>query len=104
MFKRGEQAYPVSKETPNNVQPTGPELLTAVRVGFIRKGTTFSAWCRIHGINRPNATMAILGGWRGPKGQALVKKIIKAAKIDSSTTLGTAEVEQRRKRLPREAA
>lgn len=79
MFKHSAQAYPVGKEAQSNVHLPGPDLLTAIRIGFISKGTTFNAWCLAHGINRPNATMALLGGWRGPKGQALVKKIIKAA-------------------------
>lgn len=71
------------KEVHSNKRP-GPELLTAVRIGFIQQGATFSAWCRTHNINRPNATMALLGGWRGPKAQTLIKKIVKAAKIEPS--------------------
>jgi len=80
MFKHDAQAYPVSKAHQSDATPQpGPELLTSVRVGFIRQGTTFSAWCRARSINRGNATMALLGGWRGPKGQVLVRKIVKAA-------------------------
>lgn len=58
-----------------------PEPLTSVRVGFVLRGTTFSAWCRANGVNPSNARMALRGGWRGPKAQKLVKRIKKAAGV-----------------------
>lgn len=59
----------------------GPELLKAVRVGFVLKGTSFSAWCGEKGINRRNAAVALLGGWRGPRGRAIARRVAKAAGV-----------------------
>lgn len=59
----------------------GPELVKAVRIGFIRQGTTLNAWCEARQINRGNATIALLGGWRGKKGKAIVRRIAKAAGV-----------------------
>lgn len=59
----------------------GPELLKAVRIGFIRQGTTMNAWCGARRINRGNATIALLGGWRGPKGRAIARRVAKAAGV-----------------------
>jgi len=58
------------------------ELLQEVRAGFVRQGTTLSAWCKTHGVKRQNATTAILGGWGGPKAQQLIKQIVNAAGLD----------------------
>jgi hypothetical protein len=68
----------MSEQRAKEFQP-GPDLLTAVRAGFIYQGTNFSAWCRRNGVNRRNAAMALLGGWRGPKGKTLARRIANAA-------------------------
>lgn len=59
----------------------GPDLLNAVKAGFILQNTTFEEWCRNNGINRSNANVALLGGWRGPKAKKLIVKIKKAAGV-----------------------
>lgn len=59
----------------------GPDLLKAIRASFVMQGTTFSAFCEAKGINRRNAAVALLGGWRGPKGRAVARRIAKAAGI-----------------------
>lgn len=62
-----------------DIYSPGQELLAAIRAGFVAQQTTMSEWCRDHGVIVQNARMAILGGWRGPKAQQLVKKLKKAA-------------------------
>ena len=69
---------------PQTAQTPEPDLLTKIRAGFILKGTTMNAWCAKHAINRPNATMAILGGWRGPKAKRLVARIKRAAGVEEA--------------------
>lgn len=59
----------------------GPELLKAVRIAFIRKGTSLNAWCERHRVNSGNVSIALRGGWRGPKGRAVVERVVKAAGI-----------------------
>jgi hypothetical protein len=61
----------------------GPDLLNAVKAGFILQNTTFEQWCRSKGINRSNANVALLGGWRGPKAKKLIARIKKAAGVQS---------------------
>jgi hypothetical protein len=65
---------------PQTIQPGG-DLLNAVKAGFILQNTTFEQWCRSKGINRSNANVALLGGWRGPKAIKLIAKIKKAAGV-----------------------
>jgi hypothetical protein len=72
-------AEPGAKD--NELKP-GPELLKAIRAGFVMRGTTLHAWCKKHDIHRANATNALLGGWRGPKGRAIGERIAKAAGIE----------------------
>lgn len=62
------------------LQP-GPGLLKAVRIGFVMQGTTFTKWCSQKGVHRANATTALLGGWRGPKGRAIARRVAKAAGV-----------------------
>lgn len=59
----------------------GPQLLKAVRAGFVMRGTTLNAWCKKHQIHRSNATGALLGAWRGPKGKAIVAKVTRASGV-----------------------
>lgn len=61
----------------------GPELLKAVRIAFIRRGTSLHRWCKPRGINSGNVSVALLGGWRGPKGRALAERVAKAAGIEA---------------------
>lgn len=67
-------------DTPETTLP-GPDLQKAVKIGFIQQNTTFTAWCKKHQLNRANASMALLGGWRGPKARKLVAKIKRAAGV-----------------------
>lgn len=57
------------------------DLLNQVKAGFVLKNTTFNAWCIANGVNRANATVAILGGWRGPKAKKLVARVKRAAGV-----------------------
>lgn len=57
----------------------GPELLDAIKAGFVAKGTTYIEWCRGHNVTYQNARVAMLGGWRGPKATRLVLRLIRAA-------------------------
>ncbi len=57
----------------------GLTLHRKVRIAFIDQGTTFHAWCLSNEIDPKNARMAIVGGWNGPKGQALRRRILYAA-------------------------
>ena len=65
-----------------NHQPS-IELFREVRAGFIKRGTTFSQWCRDAGENRSNARQAVLGAWDGPKGRAVRMRILKAAGVSA---------------------
>lgn len=60
----------------------GPELYAQVRAGFVRRGLSLHRWCLNNGVTRQNATLALLGGWRGPKAKALLRRIVKAAGVD----------------------
>lgn len=60
--------------------PAG-DLMAAIRLGFIRKGTTYTAWCKKHSVNPSNARVAIQGGYRGPRAMQLVNRIKKAAGV-----------------------
>lgn len=57
------------------------DLLNRIKAGFVLKNTTFSTWCEANDVNRANARMAILGGWRGPKARKLVTRIKRAAGV-----------------------
>lgn len=63
----------------------GDELYRKVKAGFVLRNTTFSAWCEENGVNRSNATVALRGGWTGPKAQELVEKICKAAGVEDAS-------------------
>jgi len=79
LARRGRDAN-VPPEDIKTFEP-GPDLVKAVRIGFIRQGTTMNAWCEARRINRGNATIALLGGWRGPKGRAVARRVAKAAGV-----------------------
>lgn len=61
---------------------TVDELFLEIKAGFVRQGTSFTQWCRENDVDRQNARVAILGGWRGPKASALIEKITKAAGVE----------------------
>lgn len=48
-----------------------------VRAGFIAQGISFSRWCRKNGILRENARKAMLGQWKGPKGQEVRRRLLR---------------------------
>lgn len=62
----------------------GQDLYLAVKAGFVLQGTSFGSWCNKHGVTRQNATMALRGGWRGPKARKLISRIVKDAGIEAS--------------------
>lgn len=53
-----------------------------VRASLVQKGTSFSGWCRANGVQPPNAYKAMMGEWRGPKADALVQKLCRAAGVE----------------------
>jgi hypothetical protein len=57
----------------------GARLLALVRAGFVAKGTSFTRWCIENDVTRQNARTALLGGWNGPKAQALRARIVAAS-------------------------
>lgn len=59
------------------------ELAREVRIGFMRQGTSLTAWVRENGIRIGDARMALIGVWNGPKGRALRERIVCA----STTTM-----------------
>lgn len=59
--------------------PPGLELVRVVRAGFVLNGTTLGRWCRDNQIHDQHARLALLGGWNGPKGQAVRARIVAAA-------------------------
>jgi len=67
------------EKTHNESFTPGDHLYQEVRAGFVRQGTSFSHWCKDSGVARQNAASALLGGWRGPKARAFVKKIMEAS-------------------------
>lgn len=60
------------------------ERHNCVRAGFVRQGTTLSAWCDANGVKRQNATRALLGTWNGPKAQCLVERLKAAAGVQDT--------------------
>lgn len=69
---------PMSDRT--SAQPAGYvpglQLYNEIRAGLILKNTNLSAWCLAYGVKRQNARLALLGGWRGPKADRIVKQLI----------------------------
>ncbi len=74
-FSVADQYEHMEKQTP------GPNLYAQVRAGFVRQGTSFHRWCLDNDVTRQNATLALLGGWRGPKARALLRRIVRAAGV-----------------------
>lgn len=66
------------------VDEPGPELVRKVRAAFVKGGTTLGQWCRENAIADQNARLALLGGWNGPKGQAMRARIIRASGLAGS--------------------
>lgn len=65
----------------HSIPPPGRDLIRKVRIGFIAQGTTFTSWCRDNDIRTSNARAALMALWNGPKGQALRKRIVRAARL-----------------------
>lgn len=57
----------------------GVMLHDAIVGAFRASGTTFEAWCNQHGINPSNARNTTCGINKGPKGQAMLARMIAAA-------------------------
>lgn len=67
---------------PKAIFPVGERLYLEVRIGFLRREQTLSGWCRERGISPCNARQALMGSWRGPKGQALKSELIQASGVE----------------------
>lgn len=65
----------------NQTLSSGQQLLRAVRAGFVIQGTTMAGWCAKNDVDRPNARLALLGAWDGPKARALRQRLISAAGV-----------------------
>ncbi|MCW9058742.1 MAG: hypothetical protein OQL11_07720 [Gammaproteobacteria bacterium] len=64
----------------NNIKPSA-DLYLEVRAGFIRKGTTFTAWCRAQGWNPTNVKAALMGAWNGPEGRKVRSQAVHDAGV-----------------------
>lgn len=65
----------------NRTGPRPADLLTEVRIGFIRKGTTMTSWCKQQHLNHSAVRQALIGSWAGPKGRAMRRRVLAAAGI-----------------------
>lgn len=54
--------------------------ISAVKAGFILKGTSMRAWCQAQGVDTGYASKALAGKQSGPKAQALKDRIIQASR------------------------
>lgn len=54
-------------------------MLRQVMAGFVRQGTTMTAWCRENGQSRVHARMALLGERNGPAARVLRARLLAAA-------------------------
>ncbi|MFK5892861.1 MAG: hypothetical protein QM504_06545 [Pseudomonadota bacterium] len=61
------------------------DLYKQIRAAFIMKDTSFGAWCKENKVNMTNAKTCLIGGWNGPKGQALKEKVIIASGITETS-------------------
>jgi len=61
--------------TENNTP--GPAFLKAVWASLVLRGSSLSEWARENGVKRQNLTKALLGEWKGPKADALVRRIVR---------------------------
>ena len=61
-----------------------PDVLQAVRAGFIYQGTNLSRWCRENNVSKAYAWPVLQGRQRvlGAKGVALRRRIIEASCVD----------------------
>jgi hypothetical protein len=63
----------------NTYHGGGAARYTKVRAGFISTGSSLHAWCRENRVAMPNVRAAFLGKWNGPKAQALIERVSRAA-------------------------
>lgn len=66
-----------------HLPPPGPELVRKVRAAFVMSGTTLGRWCRDQDLKDQNVRLALLGGWNGPKGQAMRDRVLNAAGLSA---------------------
>ncbi|HFL6954555.1 TPA: hypothetical protein ACG4O9_000831 [Stenotrophomonas maltophilia] len=60
------------------------DLHLKVRTAFVSKGTSLRGWCVENGVPPQNARDVLIGRWNGPKGQALRRRLLKAAGLSAS--------------------
>lgn len=60
------------------------DLHLKVRTAFVSKGTSLRGWCVENGVPPQNARDVLIGRWNGPKGQALRRRLLKAAGLSVS--------------------
>lgn len=60
------------------------DLHLKVRSAFVSKGTSLRGWCMENGVPPQNARDVLIGRWNGPKGQALRRRLLKAAGLGVS--------------------
>lgn len=65
-------------------QEPGRELLSRVRAGLVRRGTSLSAWCREHGVHRQNARDCLIGKWNGPNAIRLRDRLVAAVQHEGN--------------------
>lgn len=62
-----------------SLAPSENNVLAAVRAGFILRGTTFKAWCRMHRIDPGYAHHVASGRTNGPKARLLRERLLDAS-------------------------
>ncbi len=62
------------------MQP-GQELVQEVRAGFIKQGTSLSAYCRQNGIEGKTVHRLLSGKWDGKKAREIRAQLIEAANV-----------------------
>lgn len=65
-----------------NLPEPSKQLLYRAMAGFVRQGTSLSAWCRRHKIDKSAARHALIGSWDGPKSRQLRERLLRAADIE----------------------
>jgi len=66
----------MKSQTTDLHSPT-PDLMKLVRAGFVSKGTSLTQWCKIQGISRMWAVLALTGKRNGPAAIELRKRLMR---------------------------
>lgn len=63
---------------------TDPSLNQAeysrLKAAFVARGTTLNAWCKANDTHIQNVRDAAFGNWKGPSAEALLERVLDAAR------------------------